>query len=186
MVENLEKLLDNNSETEKPNILTKLKGLYRKSITKLKEQYREKIDGLRPYIAALGALSIGVANWSKDFAYNLKVVVPFLYSYFSVKGHLWYDLAFTQEAFTVGAITATSDKKLKTAKYAIAYESGSIVNAFLYYTTLNIYPFGSYYGDIWNDIFFFYQIPMFFMMLRTYLKKRPNASVSLDKDQKKI
>ena len=48
------------------------------------ELYHEKISSFRPYIASLGALSIGVANWSKDFAYNTKVILPFLYTYFIV------------------------------------------------------------------------------------------------------
>ncbi len=164
MAKNLEKLLDNN-KAKKPSILTRLKSLY-----------KEKIDALRPYIASLGALSIGVANWSKDFAYNAKVIVPFLYTYFSLGGHLWYNLALAQEAFSIGGITATSNNKLKTAKYAIAYESGSVVNATLYYTTLNKYPWGGYYGDIWNGIFFFYQIPMFFMLLKSYLKNSTENS----------
>ena len=160
MAKNLEKLLENNSTKEKPGFLAKFKHFY-----------SEKIDSLRPYIASLSALSIGIANWSKDFAYNARVVVPFLYTYILFGGHTWYNLALTQEAFSVGGVAATSKNKLKTAKYAIAYESGSVVNATLYYTTLNKYPWGGYYGDIWNSIFFFYQIPMFFMMLKQYLKK---------------
>ncbi len=159
MAKNLEGLL-NRIKEKKQSILTRLKSLY-----------KEKIDGLRPYIASLGALSIGVANWSKDFAYNPKVILPFVDTYLSIGGHLWYNLALAQEAFTIGSITATSNNKLKTAKYAIAYELGSFVNAALYYTTLKSYPLGAYYGDIWNNIFFFYQIPMFFMLLKSYLKK---------------
>lgn len=50
--------------------------------SKVKKFVSEKLDYLRPYIASLGALSIGVANWSKDFAYSARVNIPFVYTNF--------------------------------------------------------------------------------------------------------
>ncbi|MCL5976341.1 MAG: hypothetical protein M1580_01975 [Candidatus Parvarchaeota archaeon] len=156
MAEDLEKLLEGNMATKK--------GL----LTKFKELYHEKIGSLRPYIASLGALSIGVANWSKDFAYNAKVVLPFLYTYFTVGGHEWYNIALAQEGLTIAGLTATANNRVKTAKYGFLYEIGSVINSVLYYTTVNTQPLGNYYGGIWNSIFYFYQVPIFFMMLKNY------------------
>jgi hypothetical protein len=160
MAKNLEELLHDNPKHKEFGFFTKLKRFY-----------NEKIDYLRPYIASLGALSIGIANWSKDFAADSTVGLPFLYTNFAVGGHEWYNLALLQEGLTVGGITATAKNKIKTAKYAILYEIGSAVNSILYYTTLNTRPLGNYYGGIWNSVFYFYQIPTFFMMLKHYFGK---------------
>ena len=157
MTEDLEKLLGYNPTPKKTGLLTKFKELY-----------HEKISYFRPYIASLGALSIGVANWSKDFAYNTKVILPFLYTYFIVGGHEWYNIALVQEGLTIAGLTATAKNRVKTAKYAFMYEIGSAINAVLYYTTVGTHPLGNYYGGIWNSIFYFYQVPIFFMMLKNY------------------
>ena len=160
MASGLYSILEDSAADNNPGVLGKLKNLY-----------KEKIDSIRPYIASMGGLSLGIANWSKDFAYTARVVVPFFNSFFYINGHYWYDIALGQEAITTGTMAATAKDKLKTGMYAIAYEAGSAVNTALYYLLHTGFGLDRYYGGIWNAVFYFYQIPMFFLMSRHYFGK---------------
>lgn len=129
--------------------------------------YRKNIGRLRQYIAPLAALSIGVANWSKDFAASKVVGLPLIYENTTVSGPVWYLEAFLQELATMAALVFTAKEKKKMGIYAIAYEAGSLIN----YGFYNLAMKGVYagvYGRVWNDIFYFFQIPVFLLSLRYY------------------
>lgn len=147
---------------------------------KVKKFVSEKLDYLRPYIASLGALSIGVANWSKDFAYSARVNIPFVYTNFFISGKMWYNLALLQEGATISALAATAKEKIKAAVYAVAYEAGSAINAYMYYIDSSNKFIAGNYGTLWNDVFFFYQVPILFLMLRKYFGKN-KKTFDLDK-----
>lgn len=170
MTENLEQILG-----EDPGQEPKKQGFW----SKAKNYYRGKIGSLRPYIASLGALSIGVANWSKDFGYDTRVGLPFFYTNLSIGGHQWYDLALLQESATMISLAATAKDRAKATAYALAYEAGSAINTVAYYMAFSNPVANEYYGRLWNAVFYVYQLPVFFLMLRKYFgknKEKPEAA----------
>ncbi len=155
----LQKIKDENNQGEKLGLLQRIKRLY-----------HEKIDSMRSYIVALSAFSIGVANWSKDFAANKMVTLPLVFTSAYIPGSTWYNLALTQEAVTMGALVMTAKERAKMLKYAIAYEAGSAINAFLYYSTFQ--GASSLYGIEWNNILFFFQLPVFILSMKYYMGRK--------------
>ncbi len=163
---NLEDIIDSKQVQKKEKAGYSLKD-------RVKRYYTENIGKFRQYIAPLAAISIGVANWSKDFAASKTVNLPLIYENTRVSGTMWYLEAFLQELATMSILVATAKEKKKIGLYALAYEAGSIINYCFYSMAMNgIYA--NYYGRIWNDIFYFFQIPVFLLSLRHYYgaKKR--------------
>jgi hypothetical protein len=147
---------------------------FRKLFNGIKSLYGEYVPEIRAYLASMAGLSIGVANWSKDFGYDHSVGLPFLYTNLAINGPMWYNLAMLQEGLTVATVAGLSKNKLKAAAYAFAYEAGSVLNAILYYSAFSNETVNNYYGRAWNTVFFFYQIPMFFMLLKQYFGAKKN------------
>lgn len=149
---------------------------FQKYVLKLKEavsSYKKSMAGhlhnARFYMASAASLSIGIANWSKDFAVNSTVVAPLLNHDYIYSGVEWYLLALGQEAATMGLLVSTAKNKKAAGKLALLYEGVSFANFSLYkLETAGALPISTY-GMIWNSLFFFFQIPLYFAMLRYYI-----------------
>ncbi len=134
-----------------------------------KKSVAEHFHNARFYIASASSLSIGIANWSKDFAVNSTVITPLLNHDYAYSGVEWYLLAMGQEAATMGLLVSTAKNKKTVGKLALLYEGASFANFSLYkLETMGALPISTY-GMIWNSLFFFFQIPLYFAILRYYI-----------------
>ena len=137
---------------------------------------------VRPYLAAVATMSIFVANWSKDFGVNSVVGLPFLYESTNMKGTAWYNLAYLQEGATMGGLVATAKNKIKMGAAALLYEAASTVNMYLFYQEIGG-RMGNMYGILWNDIFYLFQVPLYFLSLAYYMRGYLRSGKKQPKEQ---
>ncbi|MCL5016838.1 MAG: hypothetical protein M1441_01705 [Candidatus Parvarchaeota archaeon] len=190
MLKKLKELLADGREREDSNIKRRLYNLvsyleddegadyknpFEKYLRKIQKTYsRQKyriepvLEKFRFYIASAASLSIGISNWSKDFAVNNPVTAPLLNHDVLYSGMQWYSMAFLQEAATIGILAATAKNKKIVNKLAVLYEAASSLNFFLYYREMTDKLSITQYGLEWNTIFFFFQLPVYFLLIRFY------------------
>ncbi len=122
-------------------------------------------DKIKYVLIAFFSFAIGVANWDKDFAIHRIVILPFIYTDFYIFGALWYTLGFLLELFSIVAIILLGKNKFKTAILGLLYESGSVINFYLFLGAFSSFLSKFIYEITWNTIFFFFQVPIFVIML---------------------
>ena len=143
-------------------------------LNSIKSKIRANKKVVRHYLAPWIGLVIGIANWSKDFGVFFVVSLPFFFTNVSMPGFLWYSLAYAEEMLAIIVLVFFSVNRRKNMLLGFLYELGSSVNFFLFYEFINNRISISLYGILWNDIFFFAQLPLFALMFLNYFGLRHN------------
>lgn len=133
----------------------------------LKNGTSKALDSLRPMLASLYTLGIVEAKWGEDWGSKPSLHLPSGTYTTVVSGTTWYAENFMLEAAAVLGIFATAKNKVKTAVCLGAYEAVSLFNYYLFDQmkagALNLRT----YGVIWNDTYYFLQLPLLFLSLYT-------------------
>ena len=145
----------------------------------LKKGTSKALDSLRPLLASLYTMGIVESKWGEDWGSKPSLHLPSGTYTTVINGATWYAENFMLEAATILGILATAKNKVKTAACLGAYEAISLFNYYLFDQmkagALNLRT----YGVIWNDTYYFLQLPLLFLSLYTggyftRVKKSPN------------
>lgn len=143
----------------------------KKYFNRIKTQIKKVVnnDKIRQYLAPLFGLAIGITNWNKDFGAFKTVTSPLLYKNVYESGSNLYLSAYLSEMALILGYTLFSKNKKENIKWAGAYEALSTLNYYLFSIHINGNLSTRDYGIIWNDVFFFMQIPLFAIMSLNYI-----------------
>lgn len=127
--------------------------------------------------------SLVATNWNKDFGYIHHLILPFLYRDFYMPGVEWYFIAFTMELMIISSLVILSRDQKKSFLFALAYEAGSIFSLLIFYESYFGYFSQRWYGIIWDNLYYFIQMPLFFVMMYYYFDvKRSPKNIPLRMD----
>ncbi len=113
-------------------------------------------------------LSIGIANWTKDFAQNSYIVAPSFYSNIYTTGETWYAIALATELLAVLGFVLFSRRRRQTAYLALVYGAFSGLNTYFYILRVSNRLSVFWYGILWNDVFNYAQIPLLILIGFSY------------------
>lgn len=125
-------------------------------------------ESARLYLGMILAASLVAVNWNKDFGYFHRLTLPFLYRDYYISGVQWYLLAFSLELLILIVLVIFSRVRKKVSIFAIGYEFGSTFNLYIFYESYYGFFSQKWYGIIWDNMYYFIQMPIFFVMMFYY------------------